>query len=106
MTPLTLMTLNANLAKLMIDTQAVMTLRLLGMAGALPQTRGENARMPRYGQSLSGGHQSRLCRGHARPDFLGRDGAGQQKGPRQPQATDQISLRRKRHMRVAQGCAP
>ena len=45
MTPLTLMTLNANLAKLMIDTQAVMTLRLLGMAGALPQTRGENARM-------------------------------------------------------------
>ena len=45
MNPLTLMTLNANLAKLMIDTQAVMTLRLLGMAGALPQTRGENARM-------------------------------------------------------------
>jgi len=45
MNPLTLMTLNANLTKLMIDTQAVMTLRLLGMAGALPQTRGENARM-------------------------------------------------------------
>ena len=84
MNPLTLMTLNANLAKLMIDTQAVMTLRLLGMAGALPQTRGEDAR----------------------PEFLGRDGPGQQKGQRQPQTTDQISLRRKRHMRVAQGCAP
>lgn len=45
MNPLTLMSLNVKLASLMLDTQAVMMLRIMGMAGALPQTRGENNRM-------------------------------------------------------------
>lgn len=45
MNPLTIMTLNTQLASLILDTQAVMSLRILGMAGALPQSRGEKSRM-------------------------------------------------------------
>ncbi len=45
MNPLTIFTLNTQLASLMMDTQAVMSLRILGMTGALPQSRGENTRM-------------------------------------------------------------
>jgi hypothetical protein len=45
MNPLKLMTLNTQFASLMLDTQAVMALRIMGMAGALPHARTENARM-------------------------------------------------------------
>lgn len=45
MNPLSLFALNTRLTSLFLDTQAVMTLRLMGMAGALPQSRGENVRM-------------------------------------------------------------
>ena len=45
MNPMTLIGLNANFVTLMLETQAVMTLRILGMAGALPQRQGENTRM-------------------------------------------------------------
>ncbi|MBQ0804163.1 antifreeze protein [Sulfitobacter sp. HGT1] len=45
MNPLKLLALNAQFTSLMIDTQAVMTLRMLGMAGALPHASGENSRM-------------------------------------------------------------
>lgn len=45
MNPLNLMKLSTQMAYLILDTQAVMTLRLMGMAGALPHARGENERM-------------------------------------------------------------
>ena len=45
MTPLAMMTLSAQLTSLMLDTQTVIALRIMGMFGALPQTRGENSRM-------------------------------------------------------------
>lgn len=45
MNPLKLMALNAKFVTLMLDAQAVMALRLMGMAGALPHANGENARM-------------------------------------------------------------
>ncbi len=45
MNPFAMMSLNVQLASLILDTQAVMALRMMGMAGALPQRRGENERM-------------------------------------------------------------
>ncbi len=45
MNPLKLMALNSQFTSLMLDTQAVMTLRMMGMAGALPHAKTENARM-------------------------------------------------------------
>ena len=45
MNPLTMMQLSTDMARLMMETQTVMTLRIMGMAGALPQSRGENERM-------------------------------------------------------------
>lgn len=45
MNPITLLSLNVKLVSLMLDTQTVMAMRLMGMAGALPQARGENSRM-------------------------------------------------------------
>ena len=45
MTPAQMMAMNTKIAKLMIDTQAVMALRLMGMAGALPARSDENNRM-------------------------------------------------------------
>ena len=37
MNPITLLSLNVKLVSLMLDTQTVMAMRLMGMAGALPQ---------------------------------------------------------------------
>lgn len=45
MTPLIMMELSTRMVSLFLDTHAVMTLRLMGMAGALPHARGENERM-------------------------------------------------------------
>ncbi|MBW4961320.1 antifreeze protein [Sulfitobacter sp. CW3] len=45
MNPLNLFALNTQFASLLFDTQAVMTLRILGMAGLLPHASGENSRM-------------------------------------------------------------
>ncbi len=45
MTPLAYMDLNTQITRLMLDTQTVMTLRLMGMSGAIPALRGENELM-------------------------------------------------------------
>lgn len=45
MTPEQMMKLNASIAKLMMDTHTVMTLRVMGMAGAIPAASDENTRM-------------------------------------------------------------
>ncbi len=45
MNPLSMLALHASMTTLMIETQTVMALRLLGMAGAIPARRGENNRM-------------------------------------------------------------
>lgn len=45
MTPTQFFALNSEMTKLMVDTQTVMTLRLMGMAGALPAQADENDRM-------------------------------------------------------------
>jgi ABC-type uncharacterized transport system permease subunit len=45
MNPLNMLALNAQFTSLLVDTQAVMTLRILGMAGAMPHASGENSRM-------------------------------------------------------------
>jgi hypothetical protein len=53
-----MITLNTQFTKLMTDTQAVITLRMMGMAGALPSEAGENERMisekgPAFSQAVS-----------------------------------------------------
>lgn len=45
MNPLALLSLQSQMTELMLNTQTVMTLRLLGMSGAIPAPRGENDRM-------------------------------------------------------------
>lgn len=45
MNPLDLMSLNMKITQLLIETQTVMTLRIMGMSGAIPAHRGENDRM-------------------------------------------------------------
>ena len=45
MNPLALIALQTQAATLMLETQVVMTLRILGMAGILPSSKGENDRM-------------------------------------------------------------
>jgi hypothetical protein len=66
------MTLNTQFTSLMLDTQAVMALRIMGMAGALPHARTENARMM---------DEKRACDDQS---FSGRDKScdgGQKPGP-------------------------
>ncbi|MFD2740540.1 antifreeze protein [Sulfitobacter aestuarii] len=45
MSPFTLFDLNLRMTALMLDTQAVIALRLLAIGGILPARRGENQRM-------------------------------------------------------------
>jgi len=45
MNPLALLSLQSQMTTLMLDTQTVMALRLMGMSGAIPARRGENNRM-------------------------------------------------------------
>ncbi|MGJ8628095.1 MAG: antifreeze protein [Sulfitobacter sp.] len=45
MNPLALLSLQSQMTELMLNTQTVITLRLLGMSGAIPAPRGENDRM-------------------------------------------------------------
>ena len=45
MSPFDLFSLNMKMTQLMLETQAVMTLRIMGMSGAIPAHRGENGRM-------------------------------------------------------------
>ena len=45
MNPLALLSLQSQLTELMLNTHTVMTLRLLGMSGAIPAPHGENDRM-------------------------------------------------------------
>ena len=45
MNPFALLNLQAQMTSLVMDTHAVMTLRLMGMSGAIPARRGENNRM-------------------------------------------------------------
>jgi hypothetical protein len=45
MNPLALLSLQSQITELMLNTQTVMTLRILGMSGAIPARRGENNRM-------------------------------------------------------------
>jgi len=76
---LTLMTSKYHLSSWMIDTQTVITLRLLGWA--VPY-RSPRRKTPDHGQMTKGpamdksleGHQSSLCRRHTGPDSFGRDG--------------------------------
>jgi len=58
MNPTQFLAFNAQVAKLVTDTQAVMALRLMGMAGALPADADENDRMiaekgPAFAKSAS-----------------------------------------------------
>lgn len=58
MTPTQFFAFNSEVTKLMVDTQAVMALRLMGMAGALPADADENDRMlaekgPAFAQAMS-----------------------------------------------------
>ncbi len=45
MNPFTFFNLQSQMTELMVNTQTVMTLRLMGMSGAIPARRGENDRM-------------------------------------------------------------
>lgn len=45
MTPEQMMKLNTSFTSLMMDTQAVMSLRILGMVGIIPSDTNENTRM-------------------------------------------------------------
>jgi hypothetical protein len=45
MNPLSILTLQSQFAALMLETQTVMALRIMGMSGAIPSRRGENSRM-------------------------------------------------------------
>ena len=45
MNPFAMLNLQTQMTELMLDTQTVMTLRLMGMSGAIPARRGENNRM-------------------------------------------------------------
>ena len=45
MNPLAFFSLQTQVTELMVDTQTVMTLRLMGMSGAIPARHGENDRM-------------------------------------------------------------
>jgi len=45
MNPLSLLSLHSQIAALMLETQTVMALRIMGMSGTIPAQRGENARM-------------------------------------------------------------
>tara|TARA_R110000787_G_scaffold63708_2_gene144412 strand:+ start:935 stop:1219 length:285 start_codon:yes stop_codon:yes gene_type:complete len=45
MNPFAMLNLQTQMTELMLDTQTVMTLRLMGMGGAIPARRGENNRM-------------------------------------------------------------
>ncbi|MCO4848057.1 MAG: antifreeze protein [Yoonia sp.] len=58
MTPIQFFAFNSEVTKLMSDTHAVMAVRLLGMAGALPAEADENDRMlaekgPAFAQAMS-----------------------------------------------------
>ncbi|MFT5067474.1 MAG: hypothetical protein ACJAXK_000381 [Yoonia sp.] len=58
MTPIQFFAFNTEVTKLMVDTQAVMALRLMGIAGALPAHADENDRMlaekgPAFAQAMS-----------------------------------------------------
>lgn len=45
MNPLSMISLGTQLTSLIVDTHTVMTLRIMGMSGALPHSHGENSRM-------------------------------------------------------------
>lgn len=45
MNPFAFFTLQTQMSQLMMDTQAVMSLRIMGMSGAIPARKGENDRM-------------------------------------------------------------
>jgi hypothetical protein len=45
MNPFAMLNLQAQMTTLMMDTQTVMALRLMGMSGAIPAKKGENDRM-------------------------------------------------------------
>ncbi|MGB3243564.1 MAG: antifreeze protein [Sulfitobacter sp.] len=45
MTPLNLLSLNMQMTTMLVEAQSVVTLRMLGMGGAIPAPAGENERM-------------------------------------------------------------
>lgn len=58
MTPEQILKLNRSFISLMLDTQAVMSLRIMGMVGAIPAQSNENTRMvsekgPAFAEAMS-----------------------------------------------------
>jgi hypothetical protein len=65
--------LQIQMATLMVDTQTVMTLRMMGMAGAIPAHEGENDRMvdekgPAMAKAMAAGTKAMMA--GARPDQI------------------------------------
>lgn len=73
MHPLNLFTFNLRILSMWMDTQTVMTLRLMGLSGAIPARRGETRRMvaekgPAMGRAYAAGVQATMA--GKRPDEI------------------------------------
>jgi len=73
MFPNDLFSLQLKMTSLMVDTQMVMTLRILGMSGAIPTPHGENGRMmeekgPAMASAFAAGTKAMMS--GARPDQI------------------------------------
>ena len=73
MNPFAFLTLQSTFTALMMETQTVMALRILAMAGAIPARRGENSRMisekgPAMLKAMTAGTQAALA--GKRPDQI------------------------------------